>query len=130
MRQKSVTPNGSSEQVVKNIRRATRKHYSAEDNIRIVLDGLCGEYSIAKLCRREGMAERCTTAGRGVPGSRQAEACWRYRQSCHHGEVKDLRREAGELKVVVPEFATDFALGGPGESRLNRPRPSAPSPLG
>ena len=52
-----MTPNGSSEQVVKNIRRATRKHYSAEDKIRIVLDGLRGEYSIAELCRREGIAE-------------------------------------------------------------------------
>ena len=57
MRQKSVTPNGSSEQVVKNIRRATRKHYSAEDKIRIVLDGFRGEYNIALLCRREGIAE-------------------------------------------------------------------------
>jgi hypothetical protein len=37
-------------------------------------------------------------------------------------EVKDLRREAQELKVVVAEFATDFGLGGPGECRLNRPR--------
>jgi hypothetical protein len=37
-------------------------------------------------------------------------------------EVKDRRREAQELKVVVAEFATDFGLGGPGESRLNRPR--------
>ena len=57
MRQKSETPKVSSEQVVKDIRRATRKHYSAEDKIRIVLDGLRGEYSIAELCRREGIAE-------------------------------------------------------------------------
>jgi transposase len=42
---------------VKNIRRATRKHYSAEEKIRIVLDGLRGESSIAELCRREGIAE-------------------------------------------------------------------------
>src|SRR5947209_19101130 len=57
MRQKSGTPNGS-EEVVKDIRRATRKHYSAEDKIRIVLDGLRGEYSIAELCRREAIAKR------------------------------------------------------------------------
>ena len=42
---------------MKNIRRATRKHYSAEEKIRIVLDGLRGENSIAELCRREGIAE-------------------------------------------------------------------------
>ena len=40
---------GTSEQVVKDIRRATRKQYSAEEKIRIVLDGLRGEYSIAEL---------------------------------------------------------------------------------
>ena len=42
---------------MKNIRRATRKQYSAEEKIRIVLDGLRGESSIAELCRREGIAE-------------------------------------------------------------------------
>ena len=41
------------EQVVKDIRRATRRHFSAEDKIRIVLDGLRGEGSIAELCRHE-----------------------------------------------------------------------------
>jgi transposase len=57
MRQKSARPNSPSERLVKNIRRATRKQYSAEEKIRIVLDGLRGESSIAELCRREGIAE-------------------------------------------------------------------------
>ena len=57
MRQKSETATKSSEQIVKGIRRATRKQYSAEEKIRIVLDGLRGEASIAELCRREGIAE-------------------------------------------------------------------------
>ena len=56
MRKKFATP-GTSEQVVKDVRRATRKQYSAEEKIRIVLDGLRGEHSIAELCRREGIAE-------------------------------------------------------------------------
>ena len=47
MRQKSETPKSTSEQVVKNIRRATRKHHLAEAKIRVVLDGPRGEYSIA-----------------------------------------------------------------------------------
>jgi hypothetical protein len=46
------------EKVVKDIRRATRKQYSAEEKIRIVLEGLRGEDSIAELCRREGIAQR------------------------------------------------------------------------
>ena len=57
MRQKSGTRESSSERIVRDIRRATRKQYSAEENIRIALDGLRGESSIAKLCRREGIAE-------------------------------------------------------------------------
>jgi len=57
MRQKSENQKPSSERIVKDIRRATRKQYSAEEKIRIVLDGLRGEHSIAELCRREGIAE-------------------------------------------------------------------------
>src|SRR5262249_15473540 len=56
MSQKSVAMSSPSERLVKNIRRATRKQYSAEEKIRIVLDGLRGESSIAELCRREGIA--------------------------------------------------------------------------
>jgi transposase len=45
------------ERVLKDIRRQTRRHFSAEDKIRIVLDGLRGEDSIAELCRKEGIAQ-------------------------------------------------------------------------
>jgi transposase len=57
MRQKSTMPDSPSERLVKSIRRATRKQYSAEEKIRIVLDSLRGESSIAELCRREGITE-------------------------------------------------------------------------
>ena len=57
MRQTSGPAKEPAEQVVKNIRRATRRHFSAEDKIRIVLDGLRGENSIAELCRREGIVQ-------------------------------------------------------------------------
>ena len=46
----------SGERIVKDIKRKTRKRYSAEEKIRIVLDGLRGEESIAELCRQEGIA--------------------------------------------------------------------------
>lgn len=46
-----------SERLVRDIRRITRRHYSAEEKIRIVLDGLRGEVTISELCRREGIAE-------------------------------------------------------------------------
>ena len=57
MRQYMRTRGSSSEKTVKDIRRATRKQYSAEEKIRIVLDGLRGEETIAELCRHEGIAQ-------------------------------------------------------------------------
>ena len=54
---KSSNAKKPAEQVLKDIRRATRRHFSAEDKIRIVLDGLRGEDSIAELCRKEGIAQ-------------------------------------------------------------------------
>jgi len=51
MRQKSGPVKEPATQVLKSIRRATRRHFSAEDKIRIVLEGLRGEDSIAELCR-------------------------------------------------------------------------------
>jgi transposase len=57
MRQKSDRTDGTPEKLVRDIRRATWKQYSAEAKIRIVLDGLRGKTPIAELCRREGVAE-------------------------------------------------------------------------
>lgn len=54
MRKTTKSPD---EKIVKDIKRATRKHYSSEEKIRIVLDGLRGEDSIAELCRREGISQ-------------------------------------------------------------------------
>ena len=76
MRRKSHATDLSSEEVVKDIRRATRKRYSAEEKIRIVLDGLRGEMSIAELCRREGIAEglyySCAYLKRAVVSAKRA----------------------------------------------------------
>ena len=57
MRPKTSSAKKPAEQVVKDIRRQTRRHFSAEDKIRIVLEGLRGEDSIAELCRKEGIAQ-------------------------------------------------------------------------
>jgi transposase len=110
MRQKSHSTNLSSEEIVKGIRRATRKRYSAEGKIRIVLDGLRGEQSIAELCRREGIAEglyyswskEFLEAGKRRLAGDTARAT--------SDEVKDLRRQAQELKGVVAEQALELRL--------------------
>ena len=111
MRQKTETPVTSSERIVKNIRRATRKHHSAEEKIRIVLDGLRGEYSIAELCGREGIAESLyyswskefLEAGKRRLAGDTARAATSI-------EVRDLRREARALKEVVAEQALELRL--------------------
>ena len=57
MKQKPTGRPSSSDQIIRDIKRKTRKQYGAEEKIRIVLDGLRGEDSIAELCRREGIAQ-------------------------------------------------------------------------
>jgi transposase len=111
MRPKSSNPETPGEKVVKDIRRATRKHHSAEDKIRIVLDGLRGEDSIAELCRREGIAQSMyygwskefLEAGKRRLAGDTARAATSE-------EVKDLRRQAGALKEVVAEQALELRL--------------------
>jgi transposase len=57
MRQRDKQVPQSAEETVRDIRRATRRHFSAEEKIRIVLEGLRGEDSIAELCRKERIAQ-------------------------------------------------------------------------
>ncbi len=111
MRQKSGMTKEPAEKVVRDIRRATRRRFSAEEKIRIVLDGLRGEDSIAELCRREGIAqslyyswskEFLEAGKKRLAGDTAREAS--------SGEVKDLRREARALKEVVAEQALEVRL--------------------
>ena len=111
MRAKPVSSKAPAEQVLKDIRRATRRHYSAEDKIRIVLDGLRGEDSIAELCRREGIAQSLyyvwskefLEAGKRRLAGDTARAAT-------SDEVKDLRRETTALKEVVAEQALELRI--------------------
>jgi transposase len=87
MRQKSETPKPPAEQVVKDIRRATRKLHSSEEKIRIVLSGLRGEDSIAELCRKEGLC--CTTPVRDSSCESSMVAGW-HEQTPQDGMVAAL----------------------------------------
>ena len=111
MRQKSETTKISSEQVVKDIRRATRKQYSAEEKIRVVLDGLRGEHSVAELCRREGIAESLYYSwSKEFLEAGKRRLAGDTARAATSSEVKDLRREARELKEVVAEQALELRL--------------------
>jgi transposase len=111
MRQKSGKLKEPAEKVVKDIRRATRKRHSSEEKIRIVLEGLRGEDSIAELCRREGInqnlyyrwSKEFLEAGKKrLAGDTAREAT--------SDEVKGLRKEAVVLKEVVAELTLENRL--------------------
>ena len=111
MRQKAGTPTSPSERVVRDIRRATRKQYSAEEKIRIVLDGLRGEHSIAELCRREGIAESLYYSwSKEFLEAGKRRLAGDTERAANTGEVKDLRRQAQDLKEVVAEQALELRL--------------------
>jgi transposase-like protein len=99
MRRASERVADSAETTVRDIRRATRRRHSAEDKIRIVLEGLGGEVSVAELCRKEGINQNLyyrwskdfLEAGKKrLAGDTAREAT--------SDEVKDLRAEARQLR--------------------------------
>ena len=116
MRHKSNPPGtpaspSPSERLVRDIRRVTRKHYSAEDKIRIVLDGLRGDATIAELCRREGIAESLyySWSKEFLEAGKRRLAGDTSRAETSN-EVKDLKRQAVELKEVVAEQTLELRL--------------------
>ena len=111
MRQKSGVTKERSEKVVKDIRRATRKQYSSEEKIRIVLDGLKGEDSIAELCRREGIAQSLYYSwSKEFLEAGKKRLAGDTARAATSTEVKDLRRESRDLKEVVAEQALELRL--------------------
>src|SRR6202142_2827136 len=111
MRQKPVRPESPSERLVQNIRRATRKRHSSEEKVRIVLDGVRGETSIAELCRREGIAESMYYAwSKEFLEAGKRRLAGDTARAATTEEVKQLRREAQDLKEVVAEQALELRL--------------------
>ncbi len=94
------------EATVRNIRRKTRRKYSSEEKIRIVLEGMRSEYTVAELCRREGIVQNLyykwtkefLEAGKErLTGNTKRQAGSK--------EVKNLRTENGHLKQLVADLA-------------------------
>jgi transposase len=99
------------EKAVRDIRRRTRRRFSAEEKIRIVIEGLRGEESVASLCRREGIAsnlyyrwskEFLEAGKKRLLGDTQREAS--------SSEVADLRKENARLKELVAETLLENRL--------------------
>ena len=111
MRSKYSSPKKPAEQVVKDIRRATRRHFSAEDKIRIVLEGLRGEDSIAELCRKEGIAQSLYyTWSKEFMEAGKRRLAGDTARAASTDEVKDLRREASALKECVADLTLENRL--------------------
>jgi transposase len=111
MRQRDKQVPKSAEETVRDIRRATRRQFSAEEKIRIVLEGLRGEDSIAEFCRKEGIAQNLyyrwskefLEAGKKrLAGDTAREAT--------SDEVKTLRAEARQLKEALAEVTLENRL--------------------
>ena len=111
MRSKEDRSKDSAEKAVREIRRATRRQYSAEEKIRIVLEGLRGEESIAELCRKEGInqnlyyrwSKEFLEAGKKrLAGDVAREAT--------SDEVKSLRSESSQLKEMLAELLMENRL--------------------
>lgn len=103
MRQKPGTKRSHGKKVVKEIRRATPKQYSAEEKIRVVLDGLKGEDSIAELCPARALRRACITAGprnSSKPGRNAWRAIRRVRR----------RRARSMTLAVKPEIERKLSL--------------------
>ena len=111
MRSKTEADSGAAEKAVRDIWRATRRHFSAEDKVRIVIAGLRGEESVAELCRKEGInqnlyyrwSKEFLEAGKKrLAGDTAREAT--------SDEVKNLRAESGQLKELLAELLLENRL--------------------
>jgi transposase len=107
-RSPSGPQNGSAKRLIRKVRQATRRRYSAEEKIRIVMEGIRGDDSVSDLCRREGISSNVyykwlkefMEAGKArLKGDEKRDAT--------RAEVEDLKRENERLKVLVAEVSVE-----------------------
>ena len=100
-----MTTRKTSEGLIRDIKRKTRRKFSSEEKIRIVVEGLRGETSIAELCRKEGIAQNLyyrwskdfmESGKKRLDGDTMREA--------NTTEVQSLRKENAQLKEAVAEL--------------------------
>lgn len=104
----SDSQNGSAKQLIRKVRQATRRRYSAEEKIRIVMEGIRGDDAVSDLCRREGISSNVyykwlkefMEAGKArLKGDEKRDAT--------RVEVEDLKRENERLKLLVAEVSVE-----------------------
>ena len=96
----------SAEATVRNIRRQTRKQYNAEDKIRIVVEGLRGEQTIAELCRKEGLSQSLYyQRSKEFLEAGKSRLAGNTKREADSSEVKEMRGEVDQLKLLVAELS-------------------------
>jgi transposase len=96
----------SAQKTIDTIRRRTRRKHSAEEKIRIVIEGLKGEDTIAELCRREGISQSIYYSwSKQFLEAGKARLAGNTKREATGQEVKDLHRENEQLKQLVAELA-------------------------
>ncbi len=99
----------SAEQTIREIKRRTRKLYSAEEKIRIVLEGLRGEDTIAELCRREGINSNLYyTWSKDFLEAGKKRLSGDFKREANSSEVADLRQQNRDLKQLLAEQALEL----------------------
>jgi transposase len=111
MRQKPEALSDAAEKAVRDIKRATRRHFSAEDKIRIVIAGLRGEDSIAELCRKEGISQNLyyRWSKEFLEAGKKRLAGDTVREATSD-EVKTLRLQTRQLKEALAEAMLENRL--------------------
>ena len=101
-----ATKKESAEATVRKIRRKTKKQYSAEEKIRIVIEGLRGDLTVAELCRKEGIAQSMYYKwSKEFLEAGKARLAGNTKRQADSKEVKELRKENEEMKYLIAELS-------------------------
>jgi transposase len=104
----SDSQNGSAKRLIRKVRQATRRRYSAEEKIRIVMEGIRGDDSVSDLCRREGISSNVYYKWlKAFMEAGKARLKGDEKRDATRVEVEDLKRENERLKVLVAEVSVE-----------------------
>ncbi len=93
---------------VRQIRRKTRKKYNAEDKIRVVIEGLRGDSTVAELCRKEGISQSLYYSwSKEFLEAGKSRLSGDTKRNADANEVKEMRYEVDQLKLLVAELSLD-----------------------
>ena len=111
MRSKVERHSEEAEKAVRDIRRATRRQYSAEDKVRIVIAGLRGEDSVAELCRKEGINQNLYYRwSKDFPEAGKKRLAGDTAREATSDEIKAIQAQARQLKELVAELMIENRL--------------------